>query len=602
MADFAGKLAHCYYTITILFIYCYRFNVINGRKMELSAIKTLKLIMGGSLTVQELASRLGLSYPRTAAIVRELLREGYCEKSGGRVILASSAKAGLVKKLSYRYELSTLFGGSNERLLLALPEPLDIREIQHKSELAQSTIYQALRKLMAIGAVCKVDDRYVVAEDPNLKAFLELLKREREATEVEPYAVLIHSGHGLRLKKVQAGQEARGSKTAFSLFPKHGVDYLSPQDYYVEPAEEISIEKALIHALIAAETKAEGTMCAVFYLKNINKIDPVKIKNIAKKFGISSLLADLQNYVKLLPVRDVERFLPWDEFVEKANLYEIKVSLPPEAEKVEATLRELGRRLDSTVHAYLFGGANLLLRGLKKATKDLDLVVETKEDFSKLRDALLSLNFRSLKGNEMTPSDKKLNPSGIYVAENLPRFDLFTKTICNAFSLIGEIKERVKAMVFGKLVLHLLSLEDVLLLKSITDREGDLEDMGTIVRLGGDLNWNEVLKTYFKEEEKAKRHFCLAMLDNIELLQQREGVTIPIHAALLRHCIDIGILQSLSYGATSVKGIREMMDFPEYTIRNRMRKLVKDGKVSKRLKRDRPVLAITEKGKSELFQ
>lgn len=568
--------------------------------MEFSKIGALKLLGGGPSTTRELASNMGLSYPRAAAIVRELVREGYCEKAGRQVSLASNVKAGLLRKLADRYEITALLGGSSERLLLALSKALNVDEIQRKTGLSQSTVYQTLRRLMAIGAVRKRADLYSLTDDPDLRAFSELLRREREATEAEPHAILIHS-NDFKLKRVPTGKSARGSKTAFSLFARHGVEYASPHDYYVEPEHEVSIEEVLVHALRSAEGRAEGTMCAVFYLKNIDRIDPAKVKSLAKRFGVLSLWVDLQNYVKGLPVHDVERFLPWTEFVEKAGLYGIRVSLPPEAEKTTRALRELGNRLDSTIHAYLFGGANLLLRGLKKATKDLDIVVESEGDFSKLKGALLAMGFEPLTKKRFTSSDEKLNPSGIYVSKDLPRFDLFTKVICNALFLTEGMKARAGAMAFGKLVLHLLSLEDVFLLKSITEREGDLEDMATILKRGGDLRWGDILRTYFEEEGVVKRHFCFTILDNIELLQQRGGITVPIHGSLLRHCIDVGILQALAYGATSVLEIRKLIDFPEYTIRNRIEKLAKEGKISKRMGNGRLVLALTNYGKTSLF-
>ncbi len=568
--------------------------------MELGKIRALKLLGGGPSTVRKLASSMGLSYPRTAAIARELVTGGYCEKAGRQVALASKPKASLLRKLADKYELVVLLGGSSERLLLALSGAADAVEIQRRTGLAQSTVYQALKRLMAIGAVYRRDDLYALADDPDLRAFFELLAREREAMEAEPHAILVHSD-GFKLKKVPAGKQARGSKTAFSLFTSHGVEYASPHDYYVEPEHEISVEEVLVHALRFAEGKGEGTMCAVLYLKNLNKIDPAKVKSLAKKFGMLSLWVDLQNYVKGLPVLNVERFLPWGEFVEKAGLYGIRVSLPPEVEKTTGALKELGDKLDSTVHAYLFGGANLLLRGLKKATKDFDVVVERERDFLKLEDTLLTLGFEPLARTQMTVSDKKLNPSGIYVSKDLPRFDLFTKVICNALFLTEEMKARAKAMAFGKLVLHLLSLEDVFLLKSITEREGDLEDMATILKRGGSLEWGEILKTYFEEEGTVKKHFCFTMLDNIEILQQREGIAIPIHGPLLRHCIDVGILQALAYGAASVGEIRKLIDLPEYTIRNRVGKLVKEGKISKRVKKGRLTLALTDHSRATLF-
>jgi len=569
--------------------------------MKLSAIHVLKQLGRNPSAIRELAQNVGLSYPRMAAIVKELVRDGYCEKLGKDVRMASNAKTVLLRKLADRYSIVALLGNSNEELLVALSEAADVVELQRRAGLAQSTVYQALRKLMSIGVVQRRDDQYMLADDPDLRVFSELLAREREAAETEPHAILIYRDY-FKLKKVSAGKPARGSRTAFSLFTDFGVEYISPHDYYVEPGHEVSIEEVLVHALRSAEGKAERTMCAVFYLKNMYRIDPSKTKLLAKRFGVLPLWADLQSYVKGLPVREADKFLPWDELSEKAALYGIRVSSPPGAEKSVSVLRDLGVRLDRAIHAYLFGGANLLLRGLKKATKDFDIVLETKEDFSRLEDALVGMGFEPLAKERFTPTDEKLNPSGIYVSKDLPRFDLFTGVICNALFLTGEMKARAKPMAFGKLALHLLSLEDVFLLKSITEREGDLEDMATIVRLGGDLDWGYILETYLQEEEAMKKHLCFTMLDNMEALQEREGITTPIHGALLRHCADIGILQALSRGAASVKDIRKMIDFPEYTTRNRIRKLVEEGKISKRKRAGRLVLTITNRGRASLFE
>ncbi len=560
----------------------------------------LGLLVGGNFNTRELASKLGLSYSRTATIIRHLLKKEYCEKQGGKIRLARNAKTSLLKELAYRYDISSLLGGVREELLLALREASSISEIQRKTGLAQSTIYQNLRELMAIGVVRKLDDHYVVAEEPRLKSFLELLNQEKEAREIEHEAVLLYSRHGIKLKMIPAGKEAVGSKTAFSLFPNYGIDYFSSYDYYVEPPMKVSMEECLIHALIMARSRLERTMCAVFYLKNYDRINSERIKTLAKKYGALQLLTRLQNYVRGSTV-ETDAFLPWDEFKERASIYGVNVSPPPGYEKIIMVLRMLGEKLDAPTAAYLFGGANLLLRGLKSATKDLDMVVEDSTSFFKLKDTLLKLGFRMLAEHEMTSTDRRLSPSGILVSPELPRFDIFTRNICNVFSLTEEMKKRSEHQSFGKLELRLLSLEDVFLLKSITEREGDIEDMAVIVRQGGGLDWNVILETYFKEEKKIERHLCFKILDSIEILQEREKITIPIRKPLLRHCIDIGILQSVKQGAKSVKEIRKLIDFPEYMIRNRIKKLVNEGKISKTVEGKRFILSLTAKGRSELF-
>jgi DNA-binding IclR family transcriptional regulator len=122
-------------------------------------IGALKLLMGGPSTAREIASALGLSYSRTATTLRELVEEGYCERRGRLVALSTNAKTEALKYLGTRYDLAELLRGPRELLLVSLGEPLNAEEIQRRTGLAQSTVYEALRHLMAMGVVLKRDDR-----------------------------------------------------------------------------------------------------------------------------------------------------------------------------------------------------------------------------------------------------------------------------------------------------------------------------------------------------------------------------------------------------------------------------------------------------------
>lgn len=68
----------------------------------------------------------------------------------------------------------------------------------------------------------------------------------------------------------------------------------------------------------------------------------------------------------------------------------------------------------------------------------------------------------------------------------MPHFDLFTRSIYDTLLLTEGMKERSEPQ---NLKLEIRLLEDVFLLKSITKKEGDIEDMVIIVRHGGGLNW-----------------------------------------------------------------------------------------------------------------
>jgi predicted transcriptional regulator len=565
--------------------------------MNEKALRALLALRDGPRSMREIAVSLHLSYSRAATIVRNLIKNEYCRREGRKISLSRNAKTVLFKSLSEKYNPIQLLGGAREKVLLALlTGPLEIHELHRRTGLAQSTLYQALRILSSLGAVRKEKQKYSLADDSDLKSFLQLLRIEKTMRDVEPYATVLYSD-GFRLKRVPAGLRAKGSLTAFSLFPRYGVNYASPHNYYLEPPKEITAEEVLVHALVCSETKSERTLCAVFYLKNLGILDRRKLRELARAFGILPLLAEMESYVDGHPT---ESFLPPNELAERAKLYGVEVRTAPGMQIIEA-LKQIGGRLEKEIHAYLFGGANMLLRGLKGSTKDLDLVVERKDDFLEIRENLIELGYRELREEELTPNDRRVNPSGIFVSEGW-RIDLFTEKICGALTLSEGMKKRSEERRFGRLVLHLLDLGDVFLLKSITDREGDLEDMHLILSRGGVRNWEEIWQDYLEQEKTIKQHLCFMILDSLDILKEKFGETVPIYRKVLRHCTDVGILKAISYGKREIKEIREFINCPESTLRNRIGALVREGRILKHKSGKRVLLSLTPSGRELLLE
>jgi hypothetical protein len=67
-----------------------------------------------------------------------------------------------------------------------------------------------------------------------------------------------------------------------------------------------------------------------------------------------------------------------------------------------------------------------------------------------------------------------------------------------------------------------LSNEDIFLLKSITDREGDIYDMIELAR-APNFRWNIVLEELYDQEHKSTGRFSLGLLDSLEI-QERTGI------------------------------------------------------------------------------
>jgi len=74
-----------------------------------------------------------------------------------------------------------------------------------------------------------------------------------------------------------------------------------------------------------------------------------------------------------------------------------------EFNQVENIFKEIDKVMLKKVNVFVIGGAALLHQELKPATKDIDIVVYTKEEFIEFQKALEKLSFKSkIPGREYT--------------------------------------------------------------------------------------------------------------------------------------------------------------------------------------------------------
>lgn len=545
--------------------------------MKTEALKALSAVSKEQNSIKELAKAIHLGYRMTANIVRDLLQQGYLVKSDGKLGLASTILATAFRKVSRRYDMVKLLGESREKVLLALLSSNTIQDIQSITRLSYRTIRRALNILLETGAIVDIKKRYAIAEDQDLRFFLTTLREEEQRRLVEPYTEVVYASSDAILKRVPLGKSVEGSLTAFSAFDKYGMELRPVYQYFIQPKGELSIEEIFVHAIVFSTNPVELTDCAVFYSKNKDTMDLGRIREVAKKFGVKDLIIDLENYVRNLTISMPEKFLPWDEFAEKARLYGVSPEslLPPSA--FPDFFTELSKRVRDGVSIYVFGGEAMRIRGLKRATKDVDIVVKDEQTFTVLREALTVLGYETL-GGKISKTDMKLSPSGIFIGEGYPRVDLYVNIICNAFCLSNSMMERCEIREIGNLKLCIMSNEDVFLLKSVTDREGDIYDMIDLAKSQG-FNWRIVFEELYVQEMTG-RHFCRELLDSVEIIERKTGIRAPFYNKLVNHCIDQAILESIvRWKATTLKQIKELVNYPDYKLRSRINSLIKEGKL-----------------------
>ncbi len=184
---------------------------------------------------------------------------------------------------------------------------------------------------------------------------------------------------------------------------------------------------------------------------------------------------------------------------------------------------EIEKNLPKKADIFAIGGMMLLYQGLKPATKDVDLVVAAKEQFSLLEKTLKEIGFH---GKIPTLPYARFNISQIFIREDF-RIDLFHRTVCSEFFLSpGMMQRATKIMDSNKLSLFLCSNEDILLFKSMTEREGDLEDCLSLAKRG--LQWNIILdELHYQMKHTGNQVWVTWVGERLDLLQER-GLNIPI--------------------------------------------------------------------------
>ena len=192
-------------------------------------------------------------------------------------------------------------------------------------------------------------------------------------------------------------------------------------------------------------------------------------------------------------------------------------------EEIKELLVQIDAQLQSKVDIYAIGGLVLLYHKLKPATKDLDLIVSSGKEYHYLKTVLHELKFIETKPEF---GYDHFNLSQILISKDF-RIDLFSSTVCKGFSLSKDMIHRAEKVIqLSNLSLHLCSNEDTLLFKTMTEREGDLNDCIALASRG--LDWNSILKELKHQIHLSGRKVWITWVgERLDLLIER-GLNIPI--------------------------------------------------------------------------
>lgn len=191
---------------------------------------------------------------------------------------------------------------------------------------------------------------------------------------------------------------------------------------------------------------------------------------------------------------------------------------------IEEFFKELDKSMKNIIEIFTIGGAALLRRGMKAATKDIDIIVSTKKEFIELQTALKNIGFQGqIPGKEYT----HMNLSQIFQRGDF-RIDLFEKEVCGKFSLTEEMKVRAEKVInLDHVKVYLCSNEDIFLFKTMTERDGDLTDCINIATLQNP-DWNIILSELKNQISKSKQDVWITWVgERLDILEDR-NLDIPI--------------------------------------------------------------------------
>lgn len=566
--------------------------------MDITSIKILKSLVEGQKEVNELLNLLGIKERRLAYITKNLVEEDYIEKENIVIRLKETPKATLFRDITQVVDVEKLLRDSNEIILSNIDGNITIDQLIKKSGLSKATTYRSISDLQSIGAILKDEDRINIDKSKEqLVLFIKLLKIEREKKYEDGNTEIIYNSNSTILRKTPSGKVTKGATTGFTLFSDYDMEYQTTHDYFCELKDDLEIQEVLLHAVYSAnysKNKMELLIAIIFYVKHKDKMDILQLRKKATELGISQIWLDIESYIRRKQLKNADIFLPWDEFLSKAKLYDIpteKYTLPKPSNLL---FREISDELKESRTIYLFGGENMRIKSLKDSTKDCDIIVENKDDFERLAQILNKMKYGRILKTTYSDEDRRIKPDDIFEHDKKSRIDLFTSTIMQDLSLSSTMKERVDIIDYGKLKVGLLRNEDVFLLKAIANREGDIQDMAALVTGSpntpqelqhGSFDWGLVWEEILRQEHiNQTKDFTSTIFDQITYLAEQTGIVAPFLEKLRRHVIDVMIKRLVRGGSMSIKEIVELLhggDITEPMIRNRTDALEKSEIIQK---------------------
>ncbi|MDD9954333.1 MAG: hypothetical protein OXR66_08435 [Candidatus Woesearchaeota archaeon] len=156
----------------------------------------------------------------------------------------------------------------------------------------------------------------------------------------------------------------------------------------------------------------------------------------------------------------------------------------------------ISKNLTKDTTCYAFGGTAMMFYGYKDETKDIDLFFTEETARTAFINAIEQLNFQKTSALKIYIPEKLQSPGKpLMFKRDDFRIDLFAKSIFRT-QLSPNMKEDLFAQHEFKerLTLKIVRKEQIVFLKSITERPADLIDIKTILEKTSDFDWEYLIE------------------------------------------------------------------------------------------------------------
>lgn len=202
----------------------------------------------------------------------------------------------------------------------------------------------------------------------------------------------------------------------------------------------------------------------------------------------------------------------------------------------EELFKLIAEYLGENIRCVAIGGTAMMFSNYKTTTKDIDLVFQNEHERSTFIKAIEELGYKQQALGTIYDEKRKGHKGKPKMfSRGDERFDLFVKEVFGYEVKVNQEEIVQKNDFLGKkeLTIFMLPKEELILLKAITGREKDYEDIETILEIEKTIDWKTLVGKAIKQK-KSNPWILIDLEETLQRLKKRFFIKQEIFDALYK--------------------------------------------------------------------